>query len=122
METKVTKGKNGWEAETSISMGPATERHGDKVGERVLTIRTSKGYGPGKGIDARASVALHLDGWVQHVIGYGTPGGDFSQRILRSGAKCTEKAVRALHEEAITHADAILADARDHYAAQKALA
>ena len=117
--TAIIKGRNGWQATTLFPMGPAKERHGDKVGERVLEIYTRKE--PRGGIHSRAMVMLKRDGWSQHAIGLGA-GGDYSRGILRAGVKCTEKAVRELHAAALLQADTIMAEAVAHYAQEKAAA
>ena len=120
METTVKKHDHyGWQAQTFIALGAAVDAFG-KPGERRLLIETCKGYGPGKALHSRASVSLHTsDGCYAHAFGLGTGLGDYSRVILRSGARCTEKAVRELHAEALLQADACMAEARAWYARQE---
>lgn len=61
-------------------------------------------------------VQVHADGsGYTHAFGL-AGGGDFSRVILHRDARCTEKTIRAMHEEALQGFAAVLADARAHYA------
>jgi hypothetical protein len=112
-ETTFDKSKYyGWRATTYFPMGPARD-HFDRPAERMLHISTSKNiYG---GLSAIATVALHRDGAMSYAIG-----GDFHQLIVQNGDRCTEKAVRTLHAQALAQADALLAQARAFYNALEA--
>jgi len=117
MDTTIEKRKDGWQAKTYIIIGPA-EDHFKRSGERRLCIDTSKALRGG--LVTRASVSLHQGNSYSHAFGLGTGLGDYSKRVLVTATRCTEKAVREQHAQALGQTDALLAEARDFYAAQEA--
>lgn len=102
METKVIKGRDGWEAKTTFEMG---------VGNRVLIISTHKTPG---GIVTSAIVHTR-DGdflvWDMF--------GDFMHRVTFQGTRCTEKSVRDMHQSYLNNINQIIANAFAHYAAKE---
>ncbi len=115
---ELTKGKNGWRALTQIDI-PDVVAHGGregKPGKSVLQIETAKGYNGG--ICTVARVIWQGDTFHVHALGMGSGRGDFFATVLQTPGRCTEKTVKAQHEEVLTHADAILAHARQFYAMQ----
>jgi hypothetical protein len=119
METTYRKHeRDGWQARTVADLGPAKDTFGHE-GMRQLTVSTSKNTFR-RELQASASVSLSMGDHTVHAMGLGTGCGDYSRTILRSGAKCTEKNIRALHVEALMRWDAIMAEARAHYARQEA--
>jgi hypothetical protein len=121
METSYTKGsRDGWKAVTEIPLtqyATVTEKcYGDVPGRtftRVLRISTFK-----------ASNGQLISSANVHETGNGmlrmSLGGDFSKRLVTSGVRCTEQAVRAQHENALAVAPAVLAEAHAFYAAKDA--
>lgn len=90
--------KNQKEAVSSVSLGMVKERHGDKMGERRLTITTRKGYKSGT-LRTEARVNWHGDGVMSHCFGLGS-GGDYSAEIITTPcARVTEKAIIAQHSK-----------------------
>ncbi len=89
--TQIYKHRDGWRAEDRIPLGAAKGGMG-KEGTRMLHIdthKTSRG-----GLVTHASVMVHTpDGGMSCVLF-----GDFSERLMQSNVKCTEKAVRTQHE------------------------
>lgn len=107
--TTLTKGKHGWKAEDLIDF------NADEY--QKLCVST---YKYGNELITRASVSTHrADGIVQHAFGL-AGGGDYSERVIVTTARCTEKAVAAQHAEAMKQLDAVLERARAHYAKVKA--
>lgn len=101
MTTRINKGRNGWQAETHVPL----------FGDKLLVIHTRKGSNglytsiTGQKLD-RGFLVWELFG-------------DYSKRIDHP-ERCTEKAVRTLHEQALATKDALIADATAHYAAKVA--
>lgn len=106
MDTNISKGREGWEAKTTVDMGAA---------KRVLIVTTGKTNG---GMVTRAVVNTDSGNgflvWEMF--------GDFSARTFYKGARCTEKTVRELHQLAVDGIEQTLADARAHYAAKEGAA
>lgn len=113
METKIEKTKvHGWQALTKIALGDAKDYMG-RDAKRVLEIETS-----------RSSASRQLVSSAYVVLECGTTrqfgiGSDFRMRILVTGAKCTERAVRVQHETALAQLNDIEAKARAYYAAKE---
>lgn len=105
--TTITKGKNGWEAETVLSF--------DEAKHRKLTIETHKNGSDGTLI-TRASVSEHRDGMMRHAFGLGSGTGDYSKRVVVTRERCTEKNVRTQHTAALHQVVDITAEAHAHYA------
>lgn len=117
METQVTKHKDsGWRALTVLAMGPGPLDAGRPT-VRELHIETAKERQGG--IKARAMVFSVGEGYKTHAFGLGTDCGDYSAVLVRSGARCTERAVKAMHAEALKLAESALANARHWYARQE---
>jgi len=112
MEIKVSKGRNGWEAESYLSLN-------DK---QQLRIQTSRFGSPADGrIDTTASVLTVENGILTHVFNSGFGRGDFMERlIVRTAARVTEKTVREQHQEAIANLENLKVHIAQHYAAQAA--
>lgn len=104
------------EASTKISFGQAKERHGERIGERILTITTSKGYNGGE-IETSASVSLHYDGCMTHAFSFkGDKEGDFRNTLQKVPCKrVTEKSILAAHESAKAFFQATIEEALKHY-------
>lgn len=85
--------------------------------QRVLIITTSKST-LSKRLQSRAAVHLRDGNSLIHAIGYGTGGGDFSERLLDQQIRATEKATRSQHEQALSMLDSILVKVAAHYANQ----
>lgn len=114
----LTKGRDGWKATTNIDLPDVIAhggRDGGREGKSVLTISTSKSR---DGISTTASVGWCGDGFMTHAMGLGTGCGDYYRTILKSGARCTEKAVKTMHEEALQQQDALIAEATAFYQSQ----
>jgi hypothetical protein len=97
---------NSFEGKTVVPLG--SDR-------RSLSLHTYKG---GRGLIASASVFQESEDGrsITHAIGFGICG-DFSKTLARrDGVRCTEKNVRALHEELLAIAPDILKEAQAWYA------
>jgi len=106
MNAQISKGRDGWEAKTTIDMGMAN---------RVLIVSTGKTNG---GVITRAVVNTDSgDGFLTWDLF-----GDFSARTVYKGARCTEKTVRELHQLALDGIEQTLAAAAAHYAAKEGAA
>ena len=106
---------NGLKAKTIVSLGDDTRRE--------LHIETSKRTCGG--IETNATVFTRTeDGQgLEHAFGLRRPGsGDYRSPLRRADARCTEKAVRALHESVTAdNLHALLNEVRDYYVAQDAI-
>lgn len=106
MNANISKGRDGWEAKTTVDMGE---------GNRVLIITTGKTTG---GMVSRAIVNTdNGDGFLTWDLF-----GDFNARTLYKGARCTEKTVRELHQLALDGIEQTMAAAVAHYAAKEGVA
>ena len=76
---------------------------------RISTSKNSRGA-----LQAYASVAFRTKYGFTHAIGFGA-GGDFSAAVITRQGRATEKALRALHDEALSHLDLVLAHVAEHY-------
>lgn len=105
MNAQINKGRDGWEAKTTIDMG---------ADDRVLIVSTHKTTG---GMVTSATVNTK-DGdflvWDMF--------GDFNKRTLYKGARCTEKTVRELHQLALGAIEQTMAAAVAHYASKEGAA
>lgn len=118
-----------WIIESDIDLPNVKAREG--VGlpgdplDAFLRITTSKNL---RGdLQARATVAFRTEYGFTHAIGLADRGGDFGATIITREGRATEKALRALHDEALGHLDLVLAHVANHYgvedpAARKVLA
>lgn len=103
-------------AETRIDLPQAGER-------KFMLIRTSKRHD--KTLTTTATVnTAHEDGLgYTHAYGFGSRG-DFSRTLIKKAVRCTEKAIRIQHEEALVtvtgwNRDSTIEDAINHYAKQR---
>ena len=102
MNAQISKGRNGWEAKTTIDMGAY---------DRVLIVSTHKTAG---GMVTNATVnTKDGDFLVWNMFG------DFNKRTSYKGARCTEKTVRELHQMALDGIEQTLAAAAAHYEAKE---
>lgn len=102
--TTMKKGKDGWAAEDTI----------DFNGQQKLTISTRKSSTSGT-LVTRASVSTHSDGMISHSFALGGAGGDYSERVIVTPTRCTEKTVAEQHAKAMQQIADIEARARAHY-------
>jgi hypothetical protein len=106
IRTRILRDNYGWKAASNL----------DLVGEanRLLQIRTYKndrGF-----LVTRATVHKKIDGGLQHIMGFGTPGGDYSETLVSTKpARVTEKVISAQHESVLSHLPGILAAVEAHY-------
>lgn len=103
MNANISKGRDGWEAKTTIDMG---------ADSRVLIISTHKTTGgmvTSATVNKRDGVFLVWDMFW-----------DFSKRAVYKGARCTEKTVRELHQLALDGIEQTIANALAHYEAKEA--
>lgn len=108
-KTTYRKGRDGGhEAKTLIPLpGVVTKSANGKGGETMLVIYT---YKSSKGLASIASVEHHDEHIVSFVL-YG----DYRKTVAQSKARCTEKAVAALHAESLAKVSAITEDAIAFY-------
>jgi hypothetical protein len=107
IRTRILRDNYGWKAASNL----------DLVGEanRLLQIRTYKndrGF-----LVTRATVHKKIDGGgLQHIMGFGTPGGDYSETLVSTKpARVTEKVISAQHDSVLSHLPGILAAVEAHY-------
>ncbi len=106
-----------WIIESDIPLPNVKAR--DSIGlpgdplDAFLRISTSKNL---RGdLQAYATVAFRTTMGFTHAIGPRDRGGDFGAAIITRAGRATEKALRALHDEALGHLDLVLAHVADHY-------
>lgn len=118
--TDLTKTRDGWKAKTYIVLPDvraySCHSRPDEKGETKLTISTSKHSH--SGLSSYASVAFHGEHFTTHAMGMGIGCGDYGRTVLKSGDRCTERAVARLHAEALTLVDIVMIEVRAHYAAR----
>lgn len=102
-KTRITKGREGWEAESRIPL------EGDEITEgcRFLQLHTYKGT---RGLVTTASVHVKTDGGFSFVMFQ-----DYHKTLIQSKSRCTDKNVEIQHNTAVNDLAHILADARIHY-------
>jgi len=104
-----------WIIETDIKLPNVKARDnaglpGDPL-DAFVRISTSKNL---RGdLQAHASVCFRTTTGYTHAIG--GPSGDYSRSIITRPGRATEKALRALHDEALGNLDLLLADIANHY-------
>lgn len=99
--TRLYKGRNGWRCNTTIPLPEIAPN-------MVLDITTSKANA---GLSTTASVAKVEGGFSTFVMYQ-----DYFSTVARSQARCTERNVSLLHEEAMAQLPTILAEVEAHYA------
>lgn len=97
----VVKGRDGWKAESIVEF----------EGAKKLSIETHKYNGH---LITRASVNTYTDYGFQHAFGLGG-GGDFSERVLVTTERATEKTVAAQHAKVMQQLPQIIERAKAHY-------
>lgn len=107
IQTRIIRDKNGWDATSKV----------DLLGEanRLLQIRT---YKTDRGfLVTYGTVHKKIDGGgLQHILGFGTPGGDYSETLVSTKpARVTEKVISAQHESVLSNLSTILAAVEAHY-------
>lgn len=105
--TNMRKGRDGWEAKTEMPLPGLTLTEGDKVKPAILTISTSK---TSRGLETGCSVAFRDDMFMTHRLYE-----DFNARFAAKDTRCTEKAIREMHDAALAKLDTIKAAALAHY-------
>lgn len=105
--TRIQKGRDGWEAKTELLLDGLTLTERDKVKQGYLTISTRK---TSRGLETGCSVAFRDGMFMTHRLYE-----DFNARFAASDARCTEKAIRTMHAAALDKLDTIKAAALAHY-------
>lgn len=99
MTTRISKGRNGWEARTEIPMG---------VKNRILAISTYKTTG---GVVTQTTVFTDMgDGGMSYDLF-----GGFSKRMVFKGLRCTERTVKELHQQALNVSNQLMSEAAAFY-------
>lgn len=113
IETRISRDRDGWRASSSL----------DLPGNRLLQIRTYKNQAVGA-LRTHATVHTKTEGGgLQHIMGFGTGGGDYSEVLAASKpARVTEKVVCAQHESALKSLPSVLAAVEAHYAKKPSIA
>jgi len=114
LETKMSKDRDGWTATTRIVLDTGVKSDaalGDEKGDRVLRLVTCKANRGG--LFTYASVAIESEGWTTTAIF-----GDYNKVVAKSADRCTEAAVRRMHDAVLTQVDATVAEAKAFYAAK----
>jgi hypothetical protein len=114
-EVKLAKGRDGWEAKTSIELPD----------NRVLVIETGKYSERGRaaGVKAIAQVYTRDNGFLSmrmEPFSSNPLDGDFRKVVLVREGKCTELSVRTLHSQALVLVDTLLVEVAAHYQAKAA--
>lgn len=103
--SKIWKGREGFEAESVFALDQATHR--------VLIVTTCKNTG---GMISRFCVQIAKGDGIRTWDIFG----DYNERIVFKGTRCTEKTVRELHAQALSVVDHHLTQAAAHYATKTA--
>jgi hypothetical protein len=115
-EIKMTKGQDGWKAQSEICLGECDGMFAGTRGERILKLSTYK-HSRG-GIWSVASVAIRENrerGYAESTMLFQ----DYSKTVQRiAAARVTEKAIKQAHETALQSFPAIIEEARAQYAAK----
>lgn len=102
--TTITKGRDGWEARTIISLGAP----------HILEVRTSTTQ---RGLVTRATRYKAERGMMSYELF-----GDFSENVTVTKDRCTEKSVTTQHRAALADIESIKAKCAAFYAAKAAKA
>ena len=107
IRTLISRDNCGWNATSNLDLSGE--------GNRLLQIRTSKtdrGF-----LVTRGTVHTKIDGGgLRHIIGFGTPGGDYSGTLVSTKpARVTEKVITAQHENVLSNLSSVLAAVESHY-------
>ncbi len=97
-----------------LSLGPAKEWTGETMGQRILTITTSKYE---RYISTSASVDWHGPHSRQHIYSFsGDKNADYSARLQTEICpRATEKVIRAYHAKAEPIFELVIKRAKEHY-------
>lgn len=99
MTTRISKGRDGYEARTTIELG---------FDRRVLVINTHKTTG---GLVTAHTVMKQDDhGYMSYILFQ-----DFTKRTVFKGARCTEKNVKEIHQQALDVSDLTMSEAAKFY-------
>ena len=101
MEMQLSKGRDGWKAETHIDLNNG----------RHLSITTRKGKGGG--LRAGAQAYRIENGFMIYELF-----GDYFEKLATSPSRCTEKAVAELHRQALLKLDEVRESVAKFYAAK----
>jgi hypothetical protein len=116
-ELKMTKGRDGWKAQSEINLGECDGMSAGTRGERILKLSTYKH--PRGGIWSLASVSVreHREGG--YYSEFTQLFQDYNKTVQQVPAACaTEKAIKQAHETALRSFPAIIEEARAQYAAK----
>lgn len=96
----------------NVKAKPGTGLPGDPLDAfvRFSTVKNLRGD-----LQTRATVAFRTTTGYTHAIGPADRGGDFGATVITRPGRATEKALRALHEEALSHLDLVLTHIGIHY-------
>lgn len=129
--TAITAKKDHWgkwiiESEIDLPNVKAKEHQGLPEDPMTAFVQISTSKNSRGELQSRATVAFRTKYGFTHAIGFGGDG-DFSANIITRQGRATEKALRALHDEALGHLDLVLDHVAAHYgvedpAARKVLA
>ena len=110
MQTRLYKGRDGWKAETTVLLDEpyALRFHTGKGSRGLRTSATRVKIEPALAGSAFTGISFMMFQ-------------DFSATVAENrAARCTEKSVSLLHQEALAQLDQIKADCAAHYAAKGA--
>lgn len=107
MTTRINKGRDGWQAKTEIDLPGLILTDREKTKQGVLTISTRK---TSRGLETGISVAFRDGMFMTHRLYE-----DFNARYAASAARCTEKAIRTMHDEALAKLETLKDHAYAHY-------
>ena len=102
-QTRISKGREGWEAHTNVPLEGDTIAEGD----RFLKVSTYKGS---KGLVTTVTCCTKTD--VGYVFAMYQ---DYMKTVMQSKTRCTEKSVEVQHTAVLNDMDFILSDVRIHY-------
>ncbi len=107
--TRIEKGHDGWQAKTELDLPGVTRVDHTGTCQGVLTIRTAK-MSRG-GLQTSASVAFRSGMFMSHLLYQ-----DYNVAVERNDSRCTEKAIRTLHDKALAILPELIVEATAHYA------
>jgi hypothetical protein len=116
-ELKMTKGHDGWKAQSEISLGECDGTFAGTRGTRILKLSTYK-HSRG-GIWSVASVAIRENREGGYYSESTMLFQDYSKTVQHiAAARVTEKAIKQAHETALQSFPVIIEEARAQYAAK----
>ena len=106
--TQYGKGREGYEAETIIELGPELDHFG-RPGTRVLNISTHKSS---RGVLTTARAYIRTSDGLMSTDVFG----DYQKTLALHKNRCTENFVRSQHEQALAYqAREVIAEAKARY-------